>query len=307
MLTKLLRRCAPGPTADEVRSQIVVEKLVQMLPRHIQAYVRERRPETPGEASGLISTYFRAHNLVETEWEGREKDSKDFKKSYGYKNQQLQPSFHQASSNLASKYTSQLSTQQPASSQPQSQVPGSHDSHNGANQPSTQKQSSFKGQNFYYPRNYQRRDMSMIQCYNCKEYGHYAYQCVKVNVVTLPEMGSGAKKQPVMKTGMIGEREHLWYMDSGADMCFIADDQLPAKYTNCPPVHAKGAIHEDGRMCPTVLFDAMVDGKHTTMVAAVAPRSLLPYQLLEEMGLDCIIDNIGSRMDWKWKNIRVAL
>ena len=294
ILTKLLRRCAPGPTAEEVRGQIVVEKLVQMLPRHIQVYVRERSPETPGEASDLISTYFRAHNLVETEWEWREKDSKDFKRSYGYKNQQLQHSSHQASSNLASKHTSQHSNQQPTSSHSQD-TPShrSHDSDEGASQPNNETLPSFKAKNFYYQKNYQKRDMSMIQCHNCKEYGHYAYQCVKVNVVTLPETGNGTTKQPVMKMGMIGEREHLWYMDSGADMCFIAEDLLPAKYTDCPPVHARGAMHEDGRMCPTVMFDAMVDGKYTTMLAAVAPRSLLPYP--------AIIGRNGTGLHIQWE------
>jgi len=69
VLTKLLRRCAPGPTAEEVRGQILVEKLTQMLPRTIQAFVRERKPKTPSEAAELISTYFRAHNITETEWE----------------------------------------------------------------------------------------------------------------------------------------------------------------------------------------------------------------------------------------------
>ena len=119
--------------------------------------------------------------------------------------------------------------------------------------------------------------MSKVQCHSCKEYGHYAYQCVKVNVVTLPGIGTDKKKPPVMKQGKIGTREHLWYMDSGADMCFIAEDLLPDNYTDCPPVHAKGAMHQEGRMCPTVLFDAVIDGKKTTMFAAVAPSSMLPY------------------------------
>ena len=46
-LTKLLRRCAPGPSAEEVRGQILVEKLAQMLPKHIQAFVRERNQRLP--------------------------------------------------------------------------------------------------------------------------------------------------------------------------------------------------------------------------------------------------------------------
>ena len=35
-ITKLLRRCTPGPSVEEVRGQILVEKLTQMLPKHIE-------------------------------------------------------------------------------------------------------------------------------------------------------------------------------------------------------------------------------------------------------------------------------
>ena len=51
ILTKLLRRC------------------------------RERKPNSPSEAADLISTYFRAHSLIETEWELKEKEQKDFRRS----------------------------------------------------------------------------------------------------------------------------------------------------------------------------------------------------------------------------------
>lgn len=87
IFTKLLRRCAPGPTAEEVRGQIV-EKLTQMLPKHIQAFVRERKPHSPSEAVDIISTYLRAHySLIETEWElkGKEHFKKNGKNTYSSK------------------------------------------------------------------------------------------------------------------------------------------------------------------------------------------------------------------------------
>ena len=46
-------------------------------------------------------------------------------------------------------------------------------------------------------------------------------------------------------------------------------------------------------MCPTVLFDAVVDGKDTTMLAAVAPRSTLPYQ--------AIVGRNGSGLHIQWE------
>ena len=65
--------------------------------------------------------------------------------------------------------------------------------------------------------------MSMMKCNNCGQYGHYAWQCIKVNLVSLP---STAATPPVIKQGKIGD---TWYMlDSGADFCFIAKDLLPA-------------------------------------------------------------------------------
>lgn len=220
-LTKLIRRCAPGPSAEEVREQILV---VQMLPRTIQAFVRERKPTKPSEAADLISTYFRAHGITETEWELR--DREQYNKKAGYKQSYSHQSYQPQHNN---RYT-MTTTQQQTSMTPSTTTPTSS---------TGQEQSgkSYKGRSFPQ-KGYHKRDMSKVQCHNCKEYGHYAYQCVKVNVVTLPGLDGAHKKPPVMKHGKIGHKEHLWYMDSGADMCFIAEDLLPEDYTDCPPVHA---------------------------------------------------------------------
>ena len=61
----------PGPTIQEVRSQIVTEKLLQLLPFRAQAFVRERERETktPLEAADLASSYFHSHNLDEIHWD----------------------------------------------------------------------------------------------------------------------------------------------------------------------------------------------------------------------------------------------
>ena len=86
-------------------------------------------------------------------------------------------------------------------------------------------------------------------------------------------------KPPVMKRGKIGKTDHLWCMDSGVDMCFVAEDLLPSDYRDGPPVHTKGAMHPEGKTCATAVFDAEVDGKRTRMLmlAAVAPREVLPH------------------------------
>ena len=41
--------------------------------------------------------------------------------------------------------------------------------------------------------------------------------------------------------------------------------------------HAKGAMHPEVKTCATAMFDAEVDVKRTRMLAAVAPRQVLPY------------------------------
>ena len=120
---------------------------------------------------------------------------------------------------------------------------------------------------------------------------------MKVNVVVLPQVLGKRQKPPVFKQGKIGEPETTWCMDSGADMCFIAKNLLPAQYVPCPPVGAQGAMHEDGKMCPTVQFQAVVDGKKTNMLAAVAPSNI-PYPAIVgikewlwstyPMGSDCL-------------------
>ena len=99
-------------------------------------------------------------------------------------------------------------------------------------------------------------------------------------------------KPPVMKRVKIGKTDHLWCMDSGADMCLIAEDLLPPDYQDGPPVHAKGAIHPEGKTCATAVFDAEVDGKRTQMLAAVAPRQVLPYP--------AIVGRNGSRLHVQW-------
>lgn len=52
-------------------------------------------------------------------------------------------------------------------------------------------------------------------------------------------------------------------------------------------------MHPDGKMCPTVLFNAAIDGKKTQMLAAVAPRSLLPYP--------AIVGRNGSGLNIQWE------
>ena len=121
--------------------------------------------------------------------------------------------------------------------------------------------------NYYRP----RRDPKDIQCYNCKQMGHYAWQCVKVNVVALPGFDSKTKP-PVMKQGRIGEAEHLWCMDSRADMCFISEDLLPPNYMDGPPVHA---MHPDSKTCPTAVFDA----EGGTKAGATLPSNRRPEWL----------------------------
>ena len=200
-LTKLLRRCAPGPTAEEVRGQVLVEKLIQMLPRTIQAFVRERKPKTPSETTELISTYSRAHNITETEWELKDYSNKktNFKQSHS------QPGH---GTNQNTKQPLHVTNQQQEQVQSQGSSPGQL-----VNNPKPH----FKGKNFQQ----KKKDMTKVQCHNCKEYGHYQYQCVKVNLVVLPQVLGQGKKPPVYKQGKIEGRETTWCMDSGADVCFI--------------------------------------------------------------------------------------
>ena len=261
-LTKLLRRCAPGPSAEEVRGQILVEKLAQMLPKHIQAFVRERKPMTPTEMADLISTYFHAHNMVETEWELRDKElatkKYDYKHGYSqqtnrsnnqtyYSNSQTNHSSNQTNhgnnqtNHSSNQTTKQLTNPQQTAPTRQIQTPISQNTQRSSSQHSTQ---SFRG------RGYVHRDMSKVQCYNCKEYGHYAYQCVKVNVVVLPQVLGKRQKPPVFKQGKIGEQETTWCMDSGADMCFIAEDLLPAQYVPSKSTRSHARGRKDVPYCP---------------------------------------------------------
>jgi hypothetical protein len=80
-------------------------------------------------------------------------------------------------------------------------------------------------------------------------------------------------RPPVMKRGKIGHTDHLWCMDSWLDMCNLL---LTTRLPGWTPVHAKRAMHPEGKTCATAVFDARVDGRKTHMQAAVTPRQVLP-------------------------------
>ena len=249
-LTKLARRCAPSQDPEEVRKIFVMEQLTQQLPRSIQLYVRERKPTSPDQLLEHLTTYFRAHHLDETAWESKE----------SYTSKKTQPPNQFTNANSSTKTQTQMKVVDSAPNGIET-APSQHD-----------KSGTYSNTNNQRP----RRDPRTVQCHNCKEFGHYAWQCVKVNIVSLPGLNS-SKQPPVMKKGKIGTAEHLWCMDSGADMCFVARDLLPDSFQDGPLVHAKGAMHPDGKTCPTAIFDAEIEGKRTKMIAAVSSREDLPY------------------------------
>lgn len=271
-LTKLARRCAPSQDPEEVRKIFVMEQLTQQLPRSIQLYVRERKPTSPDQLLEYLTTYFRAHHLDETTWESKEHYTT---KKTGYKQQAM------------TSPTQSTTVNSPSEPQPQTKAGDSTPSGSETAPPQYQQSVTYNNTNNQRP----RRDPKTVQCYNCKQMGHYAWQCVKVNVVALPGC-TNQGKPPVMKRGKIGKTEHLWCMDSGADMCFVAEDLLPPDYMDGPPVYAKGAMHPEGKTCATAVFDAEVDGKRTRMLAAVAPRQVLPYP--------AIVGRNGSGLHVQW-------
>lgn len=75
-LLKKIRKFTPGPNVDDVRNQVAMEKLVQLLPFRAQAFVREREPKTLLEAADLASSYFYSHNMDEQKY-----DSEYYKKN----------------------------------------------------------------------------------------------------------------------------------------------------------------------------------------------------------------------------------
>ena len=202
-LTKMAKRCAPGPAPDDIRKVFVMEQVIQQLPRNIQYYVRERQPKSPNEVLQHIAAYFRAHGINEQSWE-----TKDPKQSYhGYgsdKRGGFPPRFnsHQGSN--------------PSQQQPQHQQLPTDGKHPSQQQLQHQQQLTDGKQQQNIRPMYGRkppRDMSTIKCHNCGQYGHYAWQCVTVNLVALPAQ---TKTPPVMKSGKVGDKPHLWLMDGGA-------------------------------------------------------------------------------------------
>ena len=192
-LVKLARRCTPTKKVnieqakDDVRAVFVMEQLLQQLPRNIQTYVRERQPDSLEDVLQHIQKYFKAHRIDELKWETRDaarqgnvnKPFREQPKS-GANNprQQQQPSQDKPGS------------QQPHYGKPPAQSQPQQCQDNDKVQPKT-----------YTYSNKPKRDMSTVKCNNCGQYGHYAWQCIKVNLVSLPSI---ATTPPVMKPGKIG-------------------------------------------------------------------------------------------------------
>ena len=173
-LLKLAHRCAPSNDGEAVREIFVMEQMIQQLPRTIQQFVRERKPTKPEQALEHIVTYFRTRGLDEQGWE------------HSGAKQVISPS--PGIANLSKSTSTSTRTE------------SSTTSGSDARQNKDNRQSQTYN-NYFRP----RRDPKDIQCYNCKQMGHYAWQCVKVNVVALPGFDSKTKP-PVMKQG---EAEHL--------------------------------------------------------------------------------------------------
>ena len=236
-LVKLARRCTPTKQVnieqakEEVRAVFVMEQLLQQLPRNIQTYVRERQPDSLEDMLQDIQRYFKAHRIDELKWETRDA-ARQGTVNKQFRDQPKGGTYHN-----------------PRQSQPPSDKPGgqqpSYVKPPVQSQPQQRQDNDKEPSKTYF--NKPKRDMSTVKCHNCGQYGHFAGQCIKVNMVSLP---STAATPPVMKQGKIGDTSHLWYMDSGADFCFIAEDLLPADYQDGPPVHAVGALSKSGRELP---------------------------------------------------------
>ena len=167
-LTKLARRCATSNDPEQVRQIFVMEQLTQQLPKSIQMYVRERKPSTLDQLLDLVLTYFRAHHLDETAWEPKE--------NFTPKKKQVTLSSHDTSTKAT-----------------KTDNDGSYAAHSNTNDHITDKDSRHKPADSSRTYRYPRKDIKDIQCYNCKEMGHYSWQCVKVNIVALPGCDSRGK------------------------------------------------------------------------------------------------------------------
>ena len=271
-LIKKVRLFTPGPTIEDVRSQIATEKLLQLLPFRAQSFVREREPKTVTEAADLASSFFYSHNMDELHWETdytctkRNSSSKD---SFKEKPHQKYSNRH----HYPGKWTGGSHDRQQAGQSPNSGTNSfTKDSHSHHNQ---QGQSS---RNYPYSN---KGDPPKVTCIKCGEKGHKADACLKINLVNIPCLFGSFTAPPILKPGIIDGKPVQLFMDSGADSAIIAKELLPPTYTQCMPVTVTGVNSQDKpKLCQTALFPAQIDGHDVQMFAAVVEGKDLPHPFI---------------------------
>ena len=280
-LTKKITLFTPGPTIQDVRSQIVTEKLLQLLPFRAQAFVREREPKTALEAADLASSYFHSHNMDEIHWDTTINKKQPSSPKANFK-QNLQ-SQHQ-SRHIQSNHHPNQSGHRTFWSHDKNQVPHYVPNYQPGTNPVTKDTNLQPNQQAQQPRNFQTQykgDLSKVTCFKCGERGHKADACIKINLVSTPCLFGSFTAPPILKPGRIGNKDVQLFMDSRADSSIIARELLPDNYTQCMSINVTGVNSQDQpTLCQTALFPATIDGHDVQMFAAVVDGKDLPHPII---------------------------
>ena len=308
-VTKLLRlgrRFALGATPEETLDRITIEKFLQLYPAEVQAYCREKEPQTAYDAADLVAKYMTLHDVDEMKydpskpWTYKPKQAEEKKQGGDMKGGDWNPrKFGRGLRSPADQTQDRLT---PASSDhskhfntPSAKVnikeERSADSEASggppSNTPSNQVLSGGNG-----------RFSSSRRCYHCGRYGHFKRDCPRfkqVNVAHVPSLAE-MPNDPITVPGRVGSMEIKEMLcDSGATISVVSDSLVPQDNRLNEEVRIATATGGDTTTYPTALVPAEINGSAVELYAAVVPASRMTFPVILGRYIP------GARVTWALK------
>ena len=214
---------------DEVVDLVLMEQLLTMLPENVRLFVKERKPKTSAEASKLADDYIVARKEDATNAKGRDSEEK----------------------------------QNP---EKRSSAPRWNKGRRNGYQPRDGRQGQVKTEPEKTTPKRPRKDLRNLECFNCHERGHYAFQCPKDAhfCKVSRETEEVAHSVNVKRKGVVeGTPVERILLDTGCSKTLVRQDLIPKKKILDGEAVTIRCAHGDTVLYPVAQVQVVVDGSET--------------------------------------------